>query len=203
MCSPLKNQDSLMRAGLCPHALSVGEDDTMTVRFCTASEASLVDSMAPGLSQQSKGKFLFSTTTAGSHVNNPTPDLEDGVVNSPPSQISRGLRVCSPSPLRVKGPAGHLGCELDSKAVGNRSPEGGRTNRKLYISTTLTTEPTNVEVVARVEEGSQGHTARTTFEKHVTHDEPQPLNLLPIQVTASFPCSRAFCYFLLDCVDVY
>ena len=168
----LKNQDSLMRAGLFPHALSSRDNNTMTMRFCTVSVTSSMDNMAPGLSQQSKGNFLFSSATAASHVNNSTQDLEDGVVNSPPSHVLKGSGVCFLLPLR---------CQSDSKAPGNGSPEPGRTNRQLY-STTVTAYGTNVGEGADVEDGYCGCRTLNSSEKHDTTNEGFPRNLQAIEV---------------------
>ena len=180
MCLSLKNQDSLMRAGLCPHALSSRDDDAMTMHFCTASETSLQDTMALGFSQQSKGIFLFSTAIAASHVNNSIEGLEDGVVNSPPSRLVRGLGVCSPSPLRGKDKQ-RLNCaHRDSEGVDNASPQPGRASRQLYSMT-------HVEEDATLEEGCRGYTIPNTSEEHATSHQDIPSRLYAIEVKVVFP----------------
>lgn len=78
-------QDSLVRENVCEHSFPSNLNEIEKVGFCTASEASIMD-VTYGLSQQSKGIFLFSTVTARSAINSSAEDLEVGVVNSPPNR---------------------------------------------------------------------------------------------------------------------
>lgn len=81
----LMNQELLMRAGLFPHALSSRDNEAMIVHICTMSVTTSMDNIAPRLSQQRKGTFLFSTATATLHVNNSIVDFEDVIVKNPPT----------------------------------------------------------------------------------------------------------------------
>ena len=93
-------QDSLVRENVCDHSFPSNLNEIEKVGFCTASDASIMD-VTYGLSQQSKGVFLFSTVTAGSAIKSSAEDLEIGVVNSPPNR-KRSIvnQVSSP---RIRG----------------------------------------------------------------------------------------------------